>query len=77
METFLIKAESRNQLKNIRDCSFLLGQNVKPPKNLKGRVLKFSSCTKVVNYKGAAYVPGCPPHMDIIRNVLKIKAGHY
>ena len=77
METFLIKSEARNQLKNIRDCSFIMGQNVKLPRNLSGRIFKFGSCTKVVNHEGAIYIPGCPPHMDIIRDVLKRKAGHH
>ena len=30
-----------------------------------------------VDNEGATYIPGCPSHMDIIRDALKRKAGHY
>jgi hypothetical protein len=67
MESFLIKSELRNQMESVKDCSFLLGQNAKSPKSQKERVIKFGSCTKIIDNEGAYYIPGCPPHVDIIR----------
>ena len=77
LETFLIKSEFRNQMLNIKNCTFLLGQNVKPPKGLGKKILKFGSCTKLLDQKGAAYIPGCPPHMDTIREILKKQVNSY
>lgn len=77
IETFLIKSKSRNQLKNIEDCSFLLGQDVRPPSQLKGRIFKFGSCTKIIDYERAVYIPGCPPQVDIVKDALKRKAVYY
>lgn len=76
-ETFLLKSESRGDIENIRGCTFIMGQNAKAPKDHKGKVFNFGSCTKKVECEGSVYIPGCPPHMDIIREALKRKAGHY
>ena len=77
IETFLLKAEARDQLALVKDCDFILGQNAKPPVDPKDRQFNFGSCTKAIDCSRSVYIPGCPPHVDIVKEILKRKAGHY
>jgi hypothetical protein len=76
-ETFLLKSESRGEIENIKDCTFIMGQDAKAPKEHKGKIFNFGSCAKKAECKGSVYIPGCPPHMDIIREAMKREKGHY
>ena len=77
LEAFIYRLQKDKLLSNIKDHTFILGQNVKIPENIKGRVIKFGVCTKTmdVGYLGQefSYIQGCPPHPDITS--LYIKSG--
>jgi uncharacterized protein (DUF362 family) len=77
IETFLIKSESRGKIENLKGCTFIMGQNAKPPEYRNSKIFNFGSCTKKIECEGSVYIPGCPPHMDIIREAIKRKEGHY
>ncbi len=77
LEAFIYRLQKDGLLSNIKDHTFILGQNVKIPKNIKGPVIKFGVCTKTIDKElqgqEFSYIQGCPPHPDITS--LYIKAG--
>ncbi len=77
LEAFIFRMAKEGLLSNIKDHTFILGQNVKIPGDVKGPVIKFGACTKTLE-KGTIsqeliYIQGCPPHPDITS--LYIKSG--
>ena len=69
LEAYLYRMQKDGLFSNIKDYTFVLGQNVKVPKNLKGSVVKFGACTKASKAETVSqelfYVQGCPPHPDM------------
>ena len=66
LEAYLYRMQKDGLFSNIKDHTFILGQNVKVPKDLKGPIVKFGACTKATKAKTLSqeimYVQGCPPH---------------
>ena len=77
LEAFIYRLQKDKLLGNIKDHTFVLGQNTVIPPGIKGPVIKFGVCTKTmdVEFLGQefSYIQGCPPHPDIIS--LYIKSG--
>ena len=68
LEAFIYRLQNDKLLSNIKNHTFVLGQNVKIPEDTKGPVVRFGVCTKTMEleYSGQEllYVQGCPPHPD-------------
>ncbi len=73
LETYLSKLNSKNKMEEVKDCIFLLGQKTKLKQGKGKKVIKFGSCTKNLGVENSIYIPGCPPHMDVIRGKIKEK----
>jgi uncharacterized protein (DUF362 family) len=75
LEAFIYRMQNDKLLSNIKDHTFVLGQNVNVPGNLKGTIVKFGACTKTLdietNNQELYYVQGCPPHPETTSDYIK------
>ncbi|MBN2325224.1 MAG: DUF362 domain-containing protein [Spirochaetes bacterium] len=59
----LLNNYMKGNLDRMRDYTIIYGQTVKPPEEIKGKLLSFGTCTR--NYKKRGdYIPGCPPMQE-------------
>lgn len=77
LEAYIYMLQKDGLIGNIKDYTFLLGQNAKIPKDIKGPVVKFGACTRSMSIESISqelsYIQGCPPHPDMTS--LYIKSG--
>ncbi len=77
LEAFIYRLQQEKLLSNIKDYTFILGQNADIPEDTKGPVIKFGVCTKPLeeefNGQEFIYVQGCPPHPEITSLYIKSK----
>lgn len=71
LESCLFKLKKENKISSIKGYTFLMGSSVKIPAGIDGNIIKFGTCTRILPEKKGYYIPGCPPHMDTIREVIK------
>ena len=68
LEAFIFRMQRDKLLENIKNYTFLLGQNVELPEDIKGPVIKYGACTRTMDTGTLSqelfYVQGCPPHPD-------------
>ena len=68
LEAFIFRMQRDKLLENIKNYTFLLGQNVELPEDTKGPVIKYGACTRTMDTGTLSqelfYVQGCPPHPD-------------
>jgi uncharacterized protein (DUF362 family) len=73
IETLLVDRLKGN-LNLLKGYTLIFGQTVEIPKNIRGKLLCFGSCTRKYKDQGE-YIPGCPPHpFDFIEYLRARKA---
>lgn len=75
LESFIFRMQRDKILENIKNYTFLLGQNVEVPKDISGPIVKYGACTRALNIGSVSqemlYVQGCPPHPDMTSVYIK------
>ena len=73
LETYLIKLETKGQALPPGDITFLLGTGPDTGHldDMDGKIFKFGACTRSAGSVNDIYIPGCPPHVETIREIAK------
>jgi uncharacterized protein (DUF362 family) len=68
LDAYIYRMQRDKILENIKNYTFLLGQNVELPEDVKGPVVKYGACIRAMDAGTISqelfYIQGCPPHPD-------------